>query len=324
MSRIITSIIFHLVFVVVLSAQTGFDTVVTPVADTLFQKDTTVKADSLQQSLMKDSVSGAPRKNNSWSWNPDISFSLQNLQWQLMKKHPYFGFSANPATVHSDIRVVTGKELLFYLLVVILLGYALLKRAFPKYFSDLFRLFFRTTLKQRQIKEQLMQTPLPSMLLNVFFVITGGLYSVFLLQHYRLEISGGFWAQFAWCCLVLSAIYLVKFLGLKFAGWLFNMMEAADNYIFIVFVVNKMLALLLLPFIILLAFTTGTVYDMAFILSLCLVGGFLAYRIILTFAGIRNQIKVNPFHFFLYFCAFEIAPVLLLYKGLLLFFRITA
>lgn len=273
---------------------------------------------------MKDSVSRVPHKDHSWKWNADIPFSLQNLQWQLMKRHLYFGFSAPPATVHSDIRTVKGKEYLFYLLVSILLGYALLKRAFPKYFSDLFRLFFRTTLKQRQIKEQLMQTPLPSMLLNGFFVITGGLYSVFLLQHYRLEISGGFWAQFAWCCLGLSAIYLVKFLGLKFAGWLFNMMEAANNYIFIVFVVNKMLALLLLPFIILLAFTTGSVYDMAFILSLCLAGGFLTYRIILTFAGIRNQVKVNPFHFFLYLCAFEIAPLLLLYKGLLLFFRITA
>lgn len=169
-----------------------------------------------------------------------------------------------------------------------------------------------------------MQTPLPSMLLNGFFVVIGGLYIVFLLQHYRLEIPGGFWVQFAWCSLVLSAIYLIKFLGLKFTGWLFNKMETADNYIFIVFVVNKMLALLLLPFIILLAFTTGSVYDVSFMLSLCLVGGFLAYRIILTFAGIRNQVKVNPFHFFLYLCAFEIAPLLLLYKGLLLFFRITA
>jgi len=169
-----------------------------------------------------------------------------------------------------------------------------------------------------------MQTPLPSMLLNGFFVVIAGLYIVFLLQHYKLEISGGFWVQLAYCSLGLSVIYLIKFLGLKFTGWLFNMMEAANNYIFIVFVVNKMLALLLLPFIILLAFTTGSVYDMAFALSLCLVGAFLVYRIILTFAGIRNQIKVNPFHFFLYLCAFEIAPLLLLYKGLLLFFRITA
>ena len=54
--------------------------------------------------------------------------------------------------------------------------FALLKMGFAKYFNDLFRVFFRTTLKQRQIKEQLMQTPLPSLIFNGFFVASAGLY----------------------------------------------------------------------------------------------------------------------------------------------------
>ena len=107
-------------------------------------------------------------------------------------------------------------------------------------------------------------------------------------------------------------------------GWLFNMSEAADNYIFIVFVVNKMIAILLLPFLILLAFSSSPVYDIALTGSLCMVAGLLCYRMILTFAAIRNQVRVNPFHFFLYLLAFEVAPLLILYKGLLLFFGITA
>jgi len=270
-----------------------------------------------------DSFSKMPPKDSSWKWDAHIPLSEQNMQWQLMKRNPYFGFSGSPATIRSDIRQTNGKELIFYLLLLILLGYALLKRAFPKYFNDLFRLFFRTTIKQRQIKEQLMQTPLPSMLLNGFFVVSGGLYISFLLQHFNLEIPGGFWLQFFYCCLGLSAIYFVKFIGLKLSGWLFNMSDAAENYIFIVFVVNKMIAILLLPFLVLLAFTNKPVYDAALTGSFCLVGGLFCYRIILTFAAIRNQVKVNPFHFFLYLCAFEIAPLLLIYKGLLLFFGIT-
>jgi hypothetical protein len=84
-----------------------------------------------------------------------------------------------------------------------------------------------------------------------------------------------------------------------------------------------MIAIFLLPFLILLAFTSKPVYDVAFTGSLCLVAGLFCYRMILTFAAIRNQVKVNPFHFFLYLCAFEIAPLLLIYKALLLFFGIT-
>lgn len=257
-------------------------------------------------------------------WESGVPFSIPGIEWQEMQNNPYFGFSGTPVSFHSDRRETNGKELIFYLLIAILLGYAFLKNAFPKYFNDLFRLFFRTTLKQRQIKEQLMETPLPSMLLNVFFVVCGGLYISFLLQHYQLEVTGGFWIQFLYCCLGLSAIYMVKFLGLKLSGWLFNMDEAANNYIFIVFVVNKMIAILLLPFIILLAFTARPVYDIALTASYCLVAGLFCYRMILTFAAIRNQVKVNPFHFFLYLCAFEIAPLLLIYKALLLFFGITA
>jgi len=76
-----------------------------------------------------------------------------------------------PLLPESAKKNFQGKELQFYLLVILLLIYGMLKRAFPKYFNDLFRLFFRTTIKQLQVREQLMQTPLPSLLLNIFFVI---------------------------------------------------------------------------------------------------------------------------------------------------------
>ena len=41
------------------------------------------------------------------------------------------------------------------------------------------------------------------------------------------------------------------------------------------------------------------------------------YRILAAYRPIRNEIKLTPFYFFLYLCAFEIAPVLLIYKVLL-------
>lgn len=247
------------------------------------------------------------------------------LSWEILADHPYFGFSAKPVIAHSDqVRHTRGKDLLFYALVFLFIVYAILRTGFPKYFNDLFRLFFRTTLKQRQISEQLIQTPLPSLLLNGFFVISAGLYISFMLEHYRLNPLGNFWMLVLYCCIGLSAIYFVKFIGLKLSGWVFNMKEAADSYIFIVFVINKMLGILLLPFLVMLAFTTGEVYTVSFTLSMLLVAGMLGYRFVLTYVSIRNQVSVNPFHFFLYLCAFEIAPLLLIYKGLLVFFTISA
>jgi hypothetical protein len=290
--------------------------------------DTVVRQDTLppvieRNPVVKDSFSKKPAITNI-SAN-DSDWGTPAFQWKIMKENPYFGFTA-PVTLKpvSERIIFQGKEWLFYGMILLLIIYGLLQRAFPKYFGDLFRLFFRTTLKQRQVKEQLMQTPLPSVLMNVFFVISAGVYISFIVEHFNLNPVDSFWLLAVYCCAGLGAIYFVKFVGLKVSGWLFSMQEAADSYIFIVFIINKMLGILLLPFLVLLAFSLGYLYTAALTLSICLIAALLIYRFILTYLAVRNQVKVNLFHFFLYICAFEIAPLLLIYKALLLFFPIRA
>lgn len=325
MKQFLLLILFSFLLSVSSSAQAAIDTAKAINTDSLAQQDTIIRKDTLSSVSVVDSFSKRPVTDSGWMMKPGVSYSSPEFSWQILQHHSYFSFNSKPAVLPpSDIRKFYGKELLFYLLVFLLLVFAVLKRAFPKYFNDLFRLFFRTTLKQRQIREQLMQTPLPSLLLNGFFVVSGGLYITFLLQHFKLSPVSNFWLLFLYCCLGLSAAYFVKFIGLKISGWLFNVKEAADSYIFIVFVVNKMIGILLLPFLVLIAFALGNVYSIGLTISWCLVAGLLGYRFILTYAAVRNQVKVNPFHFFLYLCAFEIAPLLLVYKALLLFFGITA
>jgi len=301
------------------------DTAVIPPADSVQIRVSGVQNDSLQSLHLSDSVFRRPRQDTGWQLRTDVPFSVQSVSRQIMEHHPWFGFATAATTKpQNEFRKVTGKEWLFYLLLALLITYGFLRNLFPKYFSDLFRLFFRTTIKQRQIKEQLMQTPLPSLLLNGFYVISASLYISLVLEHFEMNPVGNFWLLALYCCAGLSGIYIIKFIGLKITGWLFKMQEAADAYIFIVFVVNKMIGILLLPFLVLIAFAAGEIYPVAIVLSWCLLGGLFIYRFLLTFAAVRNQVKVNPFHFFLYLCAFEIAPLLVIYKGLLLFFRITA
>ena len=325
MNKFLPIVLCYLLLVEKIAAQAPVDSTVVPVNTSLPQQDTTTSMrDSLFAIQGTDSVSKRPLKDTSWTVNTNTPVSAWQLGQQILQRHPWLGFKAEPGTIRSDIKKFQGKEILFYSLVVLLLVFALLRQAFPKYFSDLFRLFFRTTIKQRQIKEQLMQTPLPSLLLNGLFVVSGGLYVNLLLDHYQVMPVSNFWLSFVYCIAGLSGIYFLKFLGLKLSGWLFSMREAADSYIFIVFVVNKIIGMVLLPFLIMLAFMKGEAYSAALVLSWCFVGVLLIYRLVLTYAAVRNQIKVNPFHFFLYLCAFEFAPILLLYKGLLVFLRQTA
>lgn len=308
-------------------AQTVSDPANKMAADTAAVQDTItgIVKDTVVVSPDTTTVSRKPPDSSMFFLIGKTGMRSEELSWEIMQRHPYFDFAAAPEFREvSAKKVFNGKEWLFYAIVFLIIVFSLLRLAFPKYFNDLFRLFFRRTLNQMQVREQLVQTPLPSLLLNIFFFVTGGFYITLILESYNLNFTGNFWLLMFYCILGLSVIYSVKFLGLKLTGWVFGMQEAAESYSFIVFIVNKMIGILILPFLVLLSFSRERVYTVSFTLSLIIIGAILFYRFVMTYGVVRNQVKVNPFHFFIYLLAFEIVPLLLIYKLLLVFFTISA
>jgi hypothetical protein len=76
-----------------------------------------------------------------------------------------------------------------------------------------------------------------------------------------------------------------------------------------------------LPVVVMLAFVSEPLYTFALVLSWFGIGVLILYRYILSYAAVRNQVKLNPFQFLLYLLAFEFAPLLLIYKLLILYFN---
>jgi hypothetical protein len=245
----------------------------------------------------------------------DSGFSLPAFRFN---DHPFFNFT-DPVKLTISERRWVGKEAIFYSLIGLLVFFALIRNSFPRYLDDLFKSYFRTTMKQRQIREQLVQAPLPSLLLNILFSLSIGMYVALLLQHFGLGTDLNFWLLYLYCVVAVAGVYAVKFVTLKFFGWIFQVREAAETYIFIVFTTNKIMGILLLPFLFIMAFSHGIFQEVSLTLSLVMVPGLLAYRYFLSFVSIRRMVKISFFHFILYLAAFEIAPVLLINKLLFTF-----
>lgn len=273
--------------------------------DTITQQDSIVRADTLFQTSIDTPAIAKP------------VFSLLTDS-SIYNQHPYFTFT-NPVKRLASKRTWQGKEPLFYSTIGLLIFFALVRNNFSRYASDLFALFFRTTIKQRQIKEQLMQAPLPSLLLNIIFFISGALFINLLLAHYGLGRSFSFWPLLLYTFLGLVVIYVLKFTVLKICGWLFHMSDVTDAYSFVVFTTNKIIGIALLPFIILLAFTNGPFQQGVLTLSIIMVVALFLYRFYLSFATIERQLKISFFHFLLYLLGFEIVPLLLINKLLFRF-----
>ena len=268
-----------------------------------------VKADSSKMDSNITRTPPAPAREK----GPDAM-----VYWQhVLRINPYFNFAGKPVLPPFQLHKPQSKDTFFYLLVGILFYFALIRIFFEKYFNNLMTLFFRVSLRQQQIREQVLQTPLPSLLLNVLFIITAGLYACFLLFYSRFTSGINFWILYLDCIAGLVVIYLGKFVILKFSGWVFNISRASDTYIFVVFLVNKMLGIFLLPFLIVITFAGTALREIVITISFVMVFVLLVYRVVAAYRPVRNEIKLTPFYFFLYLCAFEIAPLLLIYKVLL-------
>lgn len=232
--------------------------------------------------------------------------------------HRFFSFT-NPVRYTITQREWHGKEGIFYSVIVLLIFFALIKNNFRRYFGDLFRSYFRTSLRQKQIKEQLLQSPIPSILFNVFFILSTAMFLTLIFQHFQIADQFNFWLLLFYTATALAIVYTGKFLALKILGWIFQASEATNTYIFIVFATNKIIGITVLPFLVVLAFTYGVVYQIAFTLSLIIILGLLLYRYFLSYISIHSAIRINFFHFLLYFAAFEVLPLLLINKLLLIF-----
>jgi Domain of unknown function (DUF4271) len=245
---------------------------------------------------------------------------LSNLPiaWiELLNAQSFFNFLGKPLHVRSEKYERESYDAMFYLLVVMLFYFAVVKLFFGKYLGNLLTLFFRASMRQQQLREQVLQSPFPSLLLNNLFIFSGGMYGAFLLRFYHFGRPDSFWIHFLYCTVALALLYLLKFLVLKMVGWIFNISRPAETYLFVVFMTNKIIGIFLLPFLVLISFSGPLITEIVITLSLIMIAVFYIYRFFGGWAVLHKEIKISGLYFILYLCAFEIAPLLLIYKVLL-------
>jgi hypothetical protein len=195
-----------------------------------------------------------------------------------------------------------------------------LKFFYNRYFSNLFRVFFNSSLRQSQLTDQLLQARLPSLFFNIFFVISTGFFVYLLLRYFKwLSIDAAWWTFLPGCVAAIGIIYGVKYFTLKFTGWITSYKEAVDTYIFVIFLINKIIGILLVPVIVLMAFAETWLVNFVIIPALVITGLLILLRFFRSYGLLQGQLKVSRFHFFLYVIGIEVLPILVIYKGLMLY-----
>jgi hypothetical protein len=208
-----------------------------------------------------------------------------------------------------------SSDFLMIILLITFLG--IFRAANPSYLRNLFRAFRNPTLSTRQLKEQLRQDSPASLTMDLIFCISLGLYLYFALGHIhnkKIILEYPVMVIILGFILLFILVYVVRFLFLKFTGWVFNISEITDSYTFNVFLINKILGIVLIPFTVILAFGQGQWVQASLFLSFLVIAVLFLNRYIRSGVVFGYFIKFSKFHFFMYLCASELLPLAVLMK----------
>ncbi len=234
---------------------------------------------------------------------------------RLLENHPFL----QERTVHNAIerlRPFPDKTTDFYLVLTLCLLLGLIRFIDPRYFRNVWQAFLNPAQGTRQLREKLEGAPLSNLLMNLFFTMVGGAYLYYAFVSGTPQRPAGISPSLMVTLLIagVMAIYLAKYAMIRFSGWAFRLEEVTTHYIFNVFLINKILAVFLLPFVIILAFAGPTLLQPAVITSLVVVVALFVNRYVRSWRVFGSLFQFSKFHFFTYLCASELLPMAILMK----------
>ncbi len=151
-------------------------------------------------------------------------------------------------------------------------------------------------------------------ILSIFYFVSIGFYLMLILDKMQLKPFGYAGARlFAISVIMLACWYFLKYILGLIIGHIFNIQGLLKEYIYLGNAYNKLMGIVFLPVNLVVVYTAGLYNELAFYLSFGIFGIILISKYI---RGLFFSLKKNVFNFymFLYLCALEIVPILLLYK----------
>src|SRR5690606_33554702 len=139
-------------------------------------------------------------------------------------------------------------------------------------------------------------------LMNLFSVL---IMAAFIFQAIRLFIPDSFSGSVGselhlYLILGLFSVYSIKYLFFQFCGWVFQMQSLARHYLYQVFLIQKGIALVLVPATLVLAFGKEAMRTPLFWGAMTLVAILIINRYTRSWPAFAPLIRQHRFHFFAY------------------------
>jgi hypothetical protein len=216
-------------------------------------------------------------------------------------------------TIFSSMDKRPTHFMLFVVLFALLLYLAFLATVFRTAVSKVLGAFLNDNAMGQFYREQGDRISPPVIFLYILFVVSLGVFAYLVLNRVGIDAGRPF-TTLMLCFGGVFGIVLLRHFLLKIIAAIFPFYRELNQYQFTISVFHQALGLILVPLVIFMAFSPQKIQLTAFILSLSVIALTYIYRSVRGLAIAGKYIAYHKFHFLLYLCAVEIAPVLLLIK----------
>ena len=198
----------------------------------------------------------------------------------------------------------------------LLLLFAIVKVSFTKQLQTIVQSFFSNRVLNNLNKEDNLFTSWPFLLLFVQFGFTIGMFFYLVSQFYHLSFSGSGFQLYLSISVGIVVLYVLKIIILRALGHIFNIQKPVNEYITILYLSYFNLALLFIPLVIAFALAPLKYAPVFIATSFILLGTIFAFQFIRAGVNILSHNRFSKVYLFLYFCALEICPILILIKAI--------
>ena len=258
-----------------------------------------IKNDSTTESTVKKTTT-----------NPNNPFEIKKTDLSKPK------ITVAPLTKKSATTITEPLSGKFKLWMTILLVTILtvLVNVYKSVLAKVYRSFLNNNFLKMVHRDYGTVTMIPYLILYAFSLILIGTFLFVVLTHYKIAFFSAPILNLLGCVGGVFAIFIIKHVALQILGSIFPISKEIEQYSFTIIIFGIIIGFFLLPAILLISYappnlTTTVIYG-----TFIAIGMVYLYRILRSlFIGLK-YISLHKFHFFVYLCTIEIAPLLVLAK----------
>ncbi|RZJ90576.1 MAG: DUF4271 domain-containing protein [Chryseobacterium sp.] len=198
----------------------------------------------------------------------------------------------------------------------LLLIFAILRYAFNRQLETIIHAFYSNRILNNLNKEDNLFTSWPFLLLFIQFGFTIGLFLYLVAQYYQVSYGAGGFQFFITISVIIVVLYALKILLLRVIGHVFNVQKPVHEYISILYLSYFNSSLIFIPLVVAFALSPLKYGLYYIVISFILLAIIFAFQFIRAGVNILSHNRFSKVYLFLYFCALEICPILILIKAI--------